>query len=370
MRVGTHGNMQVLSSSPRFSAIISGSSPVDLSFTLSSPSGASLSFDISLFNGTRWQKLMVTPDVTLIAVLVTPFKADLSGEVVFDFSHVIRIGHRGSGSNRVVHEYEENTLPAFEAASKRGTDFVEFDIQLAADGTPVIYHDFYVHSDRLRPDVDRPVHEGPAGAFDYAVKQFTTSQFLSLGQENEWHIPWQTFQELLTKLPSDLQFDVEIKYPFSSEFDGAVPYWERNELVDRTLAEIENDCPSRRLFFSSFDPFVVTMLCLKQHRFPVFQLMTVEKGEDIDTFVAKTLDIAPLLKKVGVKGYVFNAEFLLKEEHMIAKLRTMGFLVFTYGDPNNSEEGIRKQLDLGIAGLCTDNLTVLNGILADYQPRT
>jgi hypothetical protein len=71
------------------------------------------------------------------------------------------------------------------------------------------------------------------------VKQFTTSQFLSLGHENEWHIPWQTFQELLTKLPPNLQFDVEIKYPFSSEFDGLVPSWERNDLIDRTLAEIE-----------------------------------------------------------------------------------------------------------------------------------
>jgi glycerophosphoryl diester phosphodiesterase len=126
-------------------------------------------------------------------VLATPVQDNLSGEVVFDFSHVIRIGQRGSDSNRVVHDFEENTLPAFEAAGRRGTDFVEFDIQLASDGTPVIYHDFYVHSNRLRPDVDRRVHEGSAGTFDSAVTQFTTSQFLSLGQENEWHIPWQTF---------------------------------------------------------------------------------------------------------------------------------------------------------------------------------
>jgi hypothetical protein len=72
------------------------------------------------------------------------------------------------------------------------------------------------------------------------------------------------------------------------------------------------------------------------------------------------------LKKVGARGFVFNAEFLLKEEQIVTELRAMGFVVFTYGDPNTTEEGIRKQLDLGIARLCTDNLTVLNGILADY----
>jgi hypothetical protein len=52
----------------------------------------------------------------------------------------------------------------------------------------------------------------------------------------------------LTKLPPDLQFDVEIKYPFSSEFDCVVRYWERNDLIDQTLAEIERQSDSAPLF--------------------------------------------------------------------------------------------------------------------------
>jgi glycerophosphoryl diester phosphodiesterase len=46
------------------------------------------------------------------------------------------IAHRGSSS-----EAPENTLPAFEAAVRRGADAIELDVRLTADGAPVVLHD-------------------------------------------------------------------------------------------------------------------------------------------------------------------------------------------------------------------------------------
>lgn len=46
------------------------------------------------------------------------------------------IAHRGSSS-----EAPENTLPAFEAAVRRGADAIELDVRLTADGAPVVIHD-------------------------------------------------------------------------------------------------------------------------------------------------------------------------------------------------------------------------------------
>jgi glycerophosphoryl diester phosphodiesterase len=46
------------------------------------------------------------------------------------------IAHRGSSS-----EAPENTLPAFEAAARRGADAIELDVRLTADGAPVVIHD-------------------------------------------------------------------------------------------------------------------------------------------------------------------------------------------------------------------------------------
>ncbi len=46
------------------------------------------------------------------------------------------IAHRGHAS-----QYPENTLPAIESALKAGACYVEVDIQLTADGIPVLFHD-------------------------------------------------------------------------------------------------------------------------------------------------------------------------------------------------------------------------------------
>ena len=46
------------------------------------------------------------------------------------------VAHRGNAA-----EFPENTLPALESAVALGVRHVEFDVQLTADGTPVMLHD-------------------------------------------------------------------------------------------------------------------------------------------------------------------------------------------------------------------------------------
>jgi glycerophosphoryl diester phosphodiesterase len=60
---------------------------------------------------------------------------------------VLVSAHRGgAGDDRSA----ENTLAAFEAAIAMGCDYVEFDVRLTADGTPVIFHDDELHDADLR----------------------------------------------------------------------------------------------------------------------------------------------------------------------------------------------------------------------------
>ena len=49
------------------------------------------------------------------------------------------VAHRGASA-----EEPENTLPAFDTAAREGTDAVELDVRLTADGVPVILHDAHV----------------------------------------------------------------------------------------------------------------------------------------------------------------------------------------------------------------------------------
>src|SRR5262249_31196147 len=70
------------------------------------------------------------------------------------------IAHRGSS-----HAAVENTLPAFERAIADGADFVEFDVQLSADGVPVVFHD--AELDRLTP-LRGPLRRRPAAELQEA----------------------------------------------------------------------------------------------------------------------------------------------------------------------------------------------------------
>ena len=54
------------------------------------------------------------------------------------------IAHRGAS-----HDERENTIAAFERAIAIGADYVELDVQAAADGTLVVFHDVLL--DRLTP---------------------------------------------------------------------------------------------------------------------------------------------------------------------------------------------------------------------------
>lgn len=69
-------------------------------------------------------------------------------------------GHRGMGANvwhpssstPIAAPYRENTLKSFQRAVQAGASFLEFDVQVCADGVPVIFHDNYVvYGDEANP---------------------------------------------------------------------------------------------------------------------------------------------------------------------------------------------------------------------------
>lgn len=146
------------------------------------------------------------------------------------------IAHRGM--NRLA---LENTLPAFEFAVSHGMNGVEFDVQLASCGTPVVFHDDTL--DRLF-------------GISAAVREMTAEQLRSLSPKNperfdvdpkDMGIP--TLDEVLRVLPqSDFVVNVEIKAP-------------RIELRSPTRATAEVLAMHRHEFVvSSFNPVELARL--------------------------------------------------------------------------------------------------------------
>lgn len=99
------------------------------------------------------------------------------------------IGHRGASA-----EAPENTLAAFALAQAQGADGIELDVQLSADGWPVVIHDSNVN--RTTNGQGR-------------VQQFTLAQLQELDAGQGQLIP--TLDEVFETLGPNFLYNVELK---------------------------------------------------------------------------------------------------------------------------------------------------------------
>lgn len=120
------------------------------------------------------------------------------------------IAHRGSAGR-----YIENTIPAFEAAVTEGADMIELDVQLTAEGVPVVFHD---------PTLER-ICGIPGRISALSMKDIEKLKFA-----DGLFIP--SLEETLKQFSAKILFDIEIK-----NRDALIPtikVIEKLDLVDRT----------------------------------------------------------------------------------------------------------------------------------------
>lgn len=137
------------------------------------------------------------------------------------------IAHRGDPL-----AYPENSLPGYEAALQAGASYVETDVQITADGVPVLSHDpslLKITDRELRITTTRyaKIRELPAG---YASRFGDTYSDLRIARLEE-------FSGLLKEWPQARAF-VEIKHASIKAFGAAGVI----DIVLQALSGIENQC--------------------------------------------------------------------------------------------------------------------------------
>ena len=106
------------------------------------------------------------------------------------------VGHRGFAARA-----PENTLAAFKMAAAHGISAVELDIQLSADGLPVVIHDADVHRVSGVDATVRSLSAADLAAID--VGRYFGAQFAGEG------VP--TLAAVVESMPADTFFDIELK---------------------------------------------------------------------------------------------------------------------------------------------------------------
>jgi glycerophosphoryl diester phosphodiesterase len=135
------------------------------------------------------------------------------------------IGHRGASA-----EAPENTLAAFALAQAQGADGIEFDVQLSADGWPVVIHD-----SKLARTTNG---QG-------SVHQLTVAELQGLDAGQGQQIP--TLDEVFETLGPNFLYNVELKTAALRD----------NGLAAAVADRIQAHGVERQTAVSSFNPLAV-----------------------------------------------------------------------------------------------------------------
>ena len=339
------------------------------------------------------------------------------------------IGHRGLGKNesgRQSLQLGENTVESFIAAASLGASYVEFDVQLTKDFVPVVYHDFTV----AELGVDIPMHLLTLEQFlglnrtnekanhslddevlDRRPKPRARSSYelhpqngtrhkddnFMVDRQFENHInermkltqTWKnkgykgnargtsiasnfvTLKDLFKKLPPNVGFNIELKYPMLDEAQqesmGELAI-DINLYLDTILKVIyDENLNGRHIVFSSFHPDVCLLLSLKQPTMPILFLTEAGTAPMADIRASSLQNAIRFAKKWNLLGVVSAAETLVKTPRLAQVVKLSGLVCVTYGVENNEPELAKIQMRAGVDAVIVDSVLAVREGLREHN---
>lgn len=267
----------------------------------------------------------------------------------------------------------ENTCQSFLQAARSGATFVEFDVQVTADGVPVIWHDDLVQ----RQTADGAILSSPVSSLTLAefqriyemgrtgmpLKRRFHSRSGILGKLTDWRCTLDdklpTLAEVFAAVPEQIGFDIEVKMAVPD----TVAQTSATE-VDRCIGPIL-ECLSytrsshRQIMFSSFDPEVCRALRDRQNSVAVYLLFCglTWHIDERRTSTAAAIDFA---LHHQLKGIVMETRTLRTRPGTAAAAHRQGLQLVTYGLDNNDPFWVMHQhLRLGICGVIVDDVAIV-----------
>ena len=377
--------------------------------------------------------LEVIGSVTFNFLVITPFQhpnMSITENQTYwkSMASTMLIGHRGLGKNlsagRRSLQLGENTIQSFIAAANLGASYVEFDVQLTKDHVPVIYHDFLVSetgidapvhtltleqflhiSDARTPRASRPsspvrlekshtshlrasnrdlraarLRSMSMGGADSSeslemeermkhTRDFKRKGFKGNSRGNHIQAPFATLEEMFKKIPHEVGFNIEMKYPmlFESEDEEMDTYAvELNSFVDTVLEKVYDFGKGRNIIFSSFNPDICLLLSFKQPSIPVLFLTDSGTSPAGDIRATSLQEAIRFASRWNLLGIVSAAEPLVAAPRLVKVVKESGLVCVSYGTLNNDNKMVRRQVRQGIDAVIVDSvLAIRRGLTED-----
>lgn len=373
--------------------------------------------------------LDVIGSVNFNFIIITPFShpsmSVSEDRTYWKASSTRIIGHRGLGKNMAPDadkkrslQLGENTVDSFIAAASLGALYVEFDVQMTKDHVPVIYHDFLVsetgadvpvHSLTLEqflalseaaPVQHRHVHRQHDSMDTDTKPRYQRSYSLDASMKYERpdlrermkhtrdykkkgfkgnlrgefiQSSFTTLEEMFRKLPEDISFNIEMKYPmlFETEDEDMDTYAiELNSFVDTVLKMVYDMSKKRNIIFSSFHPDICLLLSFKQPNFPVLFLTDAGTSPVGDIRASSLQEAIRFASRWNLLGIVSAATPFVLCPRLIQVVRNSGLVCVSYGTANNDPHNSRLQAQEGIDAVIVDNVARVRKGLTEHEQVT
>lgn len=262
---------------------------------------------ISRLSGKSKQWMRVAFAVLILATFLVNTR--VYDQWVFARWHVKIAAHRGDPI-----QAPENTLPAIEAAVLQAVDYVEIDVQISADGVPVLFHDTTMRRITGRPDAVKDMTLEELKQVD--VGRWFSDEFIGT------RIP--TLEEAIVQVDGRCGLLIDIKLTSEPEITAraVVEQIEAYDLVQSSMVQ-------------SFSPRVLSEIRLLNDQIQLGQILTASAGR---------------LEKMDVDFYTISQTMLTESFVRVARSQGRQIWVWTV----NSERNIRTVLAYDINGIVTD----------------
>lgn len=255
------------------------------------------------------------------------------------------IGHRGAAGH-----VPENTLQSFERAIEMGVHALEFDVQLSADGVPMVIHD---------PTLDRTTDgTGPVAAYSAeGLRQFDAGYGFQTGDGD---FPFRSGGLRISTLADVIDAFPDTPVVIEMKSDGGA------DLAHATARVIRDHHAEDRVIVGSFES---SLLNIVRKRLPRVRT-NFGNTEVRNLFVLHLLRLHRLAPRPG-------DVLMLPRRYKRHELATPGFRratrdvglqmhIWTVNEPDE----MRFMIDLGVDGILTDYPDRLFSILNEPSTRS
>ncbi len=171
--------------------------------------------------------------------------------------------------------------------------------------------------------------------------------------------PFTTLEEMLKKLPPDVGFNIEMKYPmlWESEEQGMDNYAvELNSFVDTVLTMVYDHGRGRNIIFSSFHPDICLLLSFKQPSIPVLFLTDAGSSDVGDIRASSLQEAIRFASRWNLLGIVSASEPFVMCPRLIQVVKNSNLVCFSYGTLNNDAHNSKLQAQEGIDAVIVDSV--------------